>query len=331
MVTQNILTTAFKTVRFNLFWSNNKNKINDDFEPDDISIVTAFFDIRRENWGVNNKINMRHKRNVDDYLSYFSNLSKIKNQLIIFIDENLAQQVLDMRIKSGLEGKTIIFSINNFFNHKEISILKQRIQLITNKEFLEYVWTPSAPEYNSPEYVLINAFKSFFACYAIENNVVDSPQLAWIDFGYCRDSDRFDISSKWRFNAKNKMNLFHILPLDNEPIYKIIKQGDVYFQGGHLIGDQNNWLFFRSEIDMSFCSLLDCNFIDDDQTLILMAYRRNPSFYIIHPVDSADWFIIFKNFNSSCNPPVVKLRKKRVRKSPLWWKEFKLWLRRTYE
>jgi hypothetical protein len=127
------------------------------------------------------------------------------------------------------------------------------------------------------------------------------------------------------------MNLFHILPIDNEPIYKIIKQGDVYFQGCHLIGNPDNWYFFQSEIDKSFSSLMDCNFIDDDQTLILMAYRRNPNFYQIHPVDSKDWFIIFKHFNNSSDPPKVELRKKRVRKSPLWLKEFKLWLNRSFK
>jgi hypothetical protein len=105
-----------------------------------------------------------------------------------------------------------------------------------------------------------------------------------------------------------------------------VKEGDVYFQGGHLIGDLSNWVDFEREIDISFRSLMDCGFIDDDQTLILMAYRRNPSSYIIHPVDSKDWYIIFKYFNSSTLTPLAEVRKKRKRKSPIWWKEFKLWL-----
>jgi protein YibB len=326
-----MLEKSFKNIRFDLFWPKKIEKIHYDIEPEDISIVTAFFDIGRENWGVNNKINMRHKRNVDDYLSYFSNLSKIKNQLIIFIDENLAKQVLDMRLNNNLGDQTIILTKKDFFKEDKILKLKERVQSIMNKEFQEYVWIPTAPEYNNPEYILINAFKSFFVCYAIEQKIIASPQAAWIDFGYCRDNLRFEVTTKWRFNAKNKMNLFHILPIDNEPIYKIIKQGDVYFQGGHLIGNLDNWYFFQSEIDKSFSSLIDCDFIDDDQTLILMAYRRNPNSYHIHPVDSKDWFIIFKHFNNLNKPPKVELRKKRVRKSPLWWKECKLWLNRFFK
>lgn len=326
-----MLSEAFNQTTFELFWPPQKRKNNRHSEPEDISIVTAFFDIGRSSWGESNKIDMRHKRNVDVYLSYFSNLSKIKNQLIIFIDENLGQKVLDMRLINGLGEETVIFTKKEFFLDSEIVKIKKRVQSNMTEEYLEYVWTPSAPEYNHPEYVLINALKSSFVCYAIEEKIVASPQVAWIDFGYCRDDKRFDINAKWQFNTKNKMNLFHILPLDNDPIYKVVKQGDVYFQGGHLVGKQNNWLNFRSEIDKSFTSLIDCNFIDDDQTLILMAYRRKPSSYIIHPVDSRDWFVIFRNFNINHRPPKVELRKKRIRKSPVWWKELKLWLRRIFE
>lgn len=326
-----MLAKTFNNIKFNIFWPQNEIETDDHIEDDDISIVTAFFDIGRSSWGETNKIDARHKRSVDVYLAYFSNLSKIKNQLIIFIDENLAQTVLDMRLAHNLGDQTIIFTKKNFFLDDEILKIKKKVHSMMSKEFLQYVWIPSAPEYNNPEYLLINAFKSCFACYAIDKKIVTSPQVAWIDFGYCRDENRFDPNVKWQFNAKNKMNLFYILPLDDEPIYKIIKQGDVYFQGGHLIGNQDNWINFKSEINKSFCSLVDCNFIDDDQTLILMAYRRDPDAYIIHPVDSKDWFIIFKYFNKILPSPKVELRKKRIRKSPLWWKEFKLWLNRVFK
>jgi hypothetical protein len=329
-----MLTEAFNKVEFDCFWSGASNSPthNDEvIKSDDISIVTAFFDISREAWGNNNRIDERHKRSVDVYLSYFSNLAKIKNQVIIFIDENLAQKVLDIRKAHGLADKTVIFTSKNFFLVDEILKISQRIQAIMNGKFHDYVWTKSSPEYNDPKYVLVNAFKSFFAAYAIDKKIVTSPQVAWIDFGYCRDNDRFDSSTPWRFNAQNKMNLFYILTLNDEPVFSIVKEGDVYFQGGHLIGDLNSWVDFEREIDISFRSLMDCGFIDDDQTLILMAYRRNPSSYIIHPVDSKDWFIVFKHFNNSSDPPKVELRKKRVRKSPLWLKEFKLWLNRSFK
>lgn len=320
-----MLIEAFRKVEFDSFWLGASNLSTHDNE-DDISIVTAFFDIGREAWSKDNPIDQRHKRSVDVYLSYFLNLSRIKNQVIIFIDENLAQKVLDMRAANGLADKTVIFTSKNFFLIDEILNISQRIQTIMNGKFHDYVWTKSSPEYNDPKYVLVNAFKSFFAVHAIDKKIVTSPQVAWIDFGYCRDNYRFDSNTPWRFNAQNKMNLFYILSLNDEPVFSIVKEGDVYFQGGHLIGDLNSWKDFRREIDISFRSLIDCGFIDDDQTLILMAYRRNPSSYIIHPVDSSDWFIIFKYFNSNSLNPVAEVRKKRKRRSPPWWKEFKLWL-----
>jgi protein YibB len=329
-----MLAKAFNKVKFDCFWSgilNSPTHNDDTIKSDDISIVTAFFDIGREAWGDQNPIHIRHKRSVNLYLSYFSRLSEIKNQVIIFIDENLAQKVLDMRKANGLADKTVIFTSKNFFLVDEILKITRRIQAIMNSKFHDYVWNKSAPEYNDPKYVLVNAFKTFFATYAIDKKIVTSPQVAWIDFGYCRDNDRFNCNIPWRFNAQNKMNLFYILSLNDEPVFSIVKEGDVYFQGGHLIGNHSNWIDFKKEIDISFSSLMDCGFIDDDQTLILMAYRRNPSSYIIHPVDSSDWHIIFKYFNSSTLTPVAEVRKKKKRRSPIWWKECKLWLNQSFK
>jgi len=59
--------------------------------------------------------------------------------------------------------------------------------------------------------------------------------------------------------------------------------------------------------------------IDDDQTLLLMAWRNDPARYRIRAVASADWFVIFRRFYSGAPAETVKLRSgPRVRvESPL--------------
>jgi hypothetical protein len=73
-----ILAEAFRKVEFDSFWSGASNLSTHNDNEDDISIVTAFFDIGREAWSKDNPIDQRHKRSVDVYLSYFLNLSKNK-------------------------------------------------------------------------------------------------------------------------------------------------------------------------------------------------------------------------------------------------------------
>lgn len=51
---------------------------------------------------------------------------------------------------------------------------------------------PAAPEYWSAEYVMLCVLKTVLTCTAIKLGLNANPQIAWIDFGYCRDEHRFD-------------------------------------------------------------------------------------------------------------------------------------------
>jgi hypothetical protein len=44
-------------------------------------------------------------------------------------------------------------------------------------------------------------------------------------------------------------------------------------------------------------SLMRVDLIDDDQTLMLMAYKENKEKFKLNTVNPADWFVIFKDFN----------------------------------
>ena len=206
-----MLDENFKKIQFNQFWpTKSKALIKKNTLPNSISIVTAFFDTGRSEWSTN-LVNPRHIRSVEKYFEYFSHLAKIKNQLIIFIDEMHAKKVLEMRRKAGLENKTVIFTHKNFFQQPSINILNDIIKFKMSDEFHQFVWRPGAPEFNSSKYVLVNILKSFFVNKAIEAKKNDSKNIAWIDFGYCRTKDELDHRIEWQFDCKDKINIFHVL------------------------------------------------------------------------------------------------------------------------
>jgi hypothetical protein len=164
---------------------------------------------------------------------------------------------------------------------------------------------------------------------AINRNIVSSKQIAWIDFGYCRSELDIDSEEEWKFNAKNKINIFQIMQLDKAPIFNIVKTLDIYFIGGQIIGNIENWSGFAKKIDESFSSLLNCGFVDDDQLLLLMAYRLNPENFILHPISADNPRTLFKHFNVRTIPPIIKLQAVKKRKSPNWLMEIKLAFRRS--
>jgi protein YibB len=325
-----MLIQNFKKVEFKQFWPKNKQLIRKSKDKTSISIVTAFFDLDRALWGKGKlkSINTRHVRTNDDYLKYFFHLAKVKNQLIIYIDEKLAHDVLMVRKRYGLENNTIIFTHRNFFKDQAVAEIIKKIESNMTEELYRFVWNPNSPKFHSAKYVLMNSFKSMFVNRVSNLNMISSNQAAWIDFGYCRSESDMDAKEEWKFNAKNKINLFQIKQLDKAPIFNIIKNLDIYFHGSKILGNIENWAIFEKQIDESFSSLLNCGFVDDDQLLLLMAYRLKPKNFILHPISPHNPRVVFKHYISHTKPPHIKLEPVKKRRSPIWLMELKLAFRR---
>jgi protein YibB len=277
-------------------------------EADDVTIVTAFFDIGRGDWRDDAPPGARFRRSVDDYFAMFARLAKLKNQMIVFTEPRLAERALEARRASGLEHRTVVVAIPGLFDSGLVAPVGAAIGRRMNDLFRHWVTKPESPEYREPRYVLVNALKAAFVCAALDLGLVEAPQVAWIDFGYCRDDQRFDPAEPWRFDASGKINLFHIVALDETPITRVVRYGTVYFQGCHIVGPAEAWPALAKEMSTGLAALLACDLIDDDQTLLLMAWRKSPQSYRIHPVHSKDWFVVFRRFRSGAPIETFALR-----------------------
>lgn len=267
----------------------------------EVSIVSAFFDISRGQWEGDvggHRVHAWLKRTNEQYLGWFANLGRLKNQLVIFTESKFADQVLDIRRGQGLELETVVIVCDGLFS--DDGPLAEPLSDIKNAmrhELHRFVTDPALPEYWNASYVLLNALKSVFVCTAIDRKLIANEQIAWIDFGYCRDGKRFDPGAPWRFDCQDRMNIFYIREPDSRPIFDVVRTGDVYFQGCHLVGSPAAWYRFRDLIGEMMASLLDCGLVDDDQTMLLMAYRRAPEFFRIHAVSPDDWFVVLRDFS----------------------------------
>ncbi len=97
-------------------------------------------------------------------------------------------------------------------------------------------------------------------------------------------------------------------PIDAVPIFKVVQRGYVYFQGGCKIGPASAWQSFSEAIDHALASLIDVDLIDDEQTLLLMAWRSDPSKFHIHAMDRKDWRVAIRFFNEEKKGEDVKYR-----------------------
>jgi protein YibB len=268
----------------------------------DITIVTAFFDLGRGNLPsvVRGRVLPQHQhRTVDTYFNYFENLAKIQNDLVVYTTPNFENKIFDIRRKYGLENRTRVVVLDSYLP-KEFEETKQKIRnIMDSPEYYNRVINPELIEYWHDDYVLVNIFKSIFVSDAIEKGIVNTDLAAWIDFGYCRNDYTIPPSNKWSYDFdREKIHMLNQYVIDpTRPIDSIIYTGDVYVQGCHIVAGIKKWSKLKELMIRSLNSLIENNLIDDDQTLLLMSYLFEPSEFELHATDPTDWFVIFKKFN----------------------------------
>lgn len=259
-----------------------------------VTIVTAFVDIGRGNWeGARNGQLIPHyiKRDTDTYFQRFERLTKLKNPIVCFTETKHFDRIKAMRDDIELVGIDTIFE-----DHKHMIDAIAHVQ--NEPKFIQFVENKSAPERWSPEYVAINLMKSHFVNFAVEQQIFPNPNYAWIDFGYVRDDTFCPPGMEWKFDSGNKINLFAVNPYTHgTPIFDIIRSGEVFIQGCHIVAPAKKWGFLKDLVSSALSIQLSVGLIDDDQTALLMAYRSAPDQFRINNVDPSNWFVIFDKFH----------------------------------
>lgn len=244
----------------------------------DITIVTGFFKIKRESW-------QGFERSDEQYFEHFKGWAKIKNKLIVYVEsEDLKERVLNFRKTIGLEDKTIVNVVPNCLDLEPE--LYEDLVLATDNHIQQlFRLRKLNPEVWNSTYNYIMLLKSWCVCDAIEK-IQATGMVAWIDFGYNHGGYPIDSSSdfsfEWKYDFPEKMNMFTIQELDDRPIFEIVMSMDTYIMGGVIVGPSYLWPKFWMLLKSSMQSLIDCGLSDDDQNIMLMAYRKRPEWCQLH-------------------------------------------------
>lgn len=260
----------------------------------EISIVTAFFDIGRGNWTPDKGLPHYLQRTTDTYLERFSHMAKLENEMVVFTSEDLASKVKELR---GERPTTVIV----FDFHNSLQELRDKISKVQQNPQYQNKINPSQirnPEYWNADYVLVNALKSTFVRKAIDYQLINNELVAWMDFGYCREPIN---KTKWQYPFDtDKIHFFTIKDyIEGTYIQDIIFNNDVHVTGPCIVAGKTLWFQLEALVHHSLDELLKNNLIDDDQTLLLMSYLLKPELFELHPVSNQDWFVAFKDYNES--------------------------------
>lgn len=262
----------------------------------DITIVTAFFDIGRGDWTPDKGLPHYLQRTTDTYFERFSHLAKLENEMVIFTSVEFEDKVKELR--GDRKTEVVVVDFKYGFDH----LRKKISEIQNNPRYLEKINPDQVknPEYWNADYVLVNALKSTFVMTAIDTGCVNNDLVAWIDFGYCRDASTLNGKTKWEYTFnKDKIHLFQLRELDDYSLDYVIANNRVYMTGPCIVAGKHMWKELYALVNHSINEMFKTQWIDDDQTMLLMSYLYAPQLFQLHKVPEDDWFIVFKEYNES--------------------------------
>lgn len=253
----------------------------------ELTIVTAFFDINRANFS-------RYPRTVEEYLNYFKFWARIKNKLIVYTYHDMAIEVKKIREDFGLLDKTVIIEIDDI---KKIEPdIYERMKSISNNKSFNDIRVINNAVSNGYKYDYVMLLKYWCLYDAVKQGHAKG-MVSWMDFGFNHgdlcftNSEEFSFTWSTKLN-KDKIHLFSLKEIDTTiPIFLHVIKLDDSIMGSPVILNSNKcevlWHLVKTQME----SLIRVGFIDDDQLLLLMSFYDSPELFEIH---LSDWFMPLK-------------------------------------
>jgi len=263
----------------------------------EISIVTAFFDIGRGDWTPDKGLPHYLHRTTDTYMERFGYLAKLENEMVVYTSLDLAERVLELRGDRKTQVVTVDFATTTPELRTKIQTIQKDPKFFTKINPREV----RNPEYWSADYVLVNFLKSHFVVDAFERGHINNDVAAWMDFGYCRTPETLNGVKLWKYPFNpSKMHLFNYRdPSKADDIIQVTINNVVYILGAKIIGGRHCWFTLRDRMNEALQLMMNVGFVDDDQTLLLMSCKMQPDMFELHQLDESNPFTVFRDFNEA--------------------------------
>lgn len=260
-------------------------------ENNNCTVVTALYNLNRENWN-------DYKRKWSEYKDYFKNTLSLKSKMVIFIESELLDFVKKERAKidPSLEHTKIIIKPFNML--PKYHLYNDIKKIMVSPEYRKGLIDPNPPEYNIPEYSVLVHSKMHLVQEAIDNNYFNTEYYMWMDGGIRHNKFKPEQKNAIYPNNDKLLNikgirmLCRILPTDDDlKIDKFYKSHQNRFGAGVILGNIKNITKFNSLMDEILLNAIDNNLIDSEQSMHVICYLQNKELFDL--VYNTDWYYHF--------------------------------------
>ena len=219
--------------------------------------------------------------------------------MVVFTSQEFVEYIKSLRQNRPTTILTIDFP-NNF-----VKLREEIVKVQSNPEYQAKINPMQVrnPEYWNADYVVVNLLKSSFVTQALNRGVIETPLVAWLDFGYCRNEETLNgLTQWWCPLSPEKIHFFTIKDwVEGTYIQDVIANNDVHVTGPCIIAGKELWPALEKLVHHNVSELLKNGLMDDDQTLLLMSYLQKPELFELHKITGQDWFVAFKEYYADTN------------------------------
>ena len=256
-------------------------------------IVTAF-------WYVGRDKDCAIPRTNERYYQEFAAWARIQNRLVIYTDKISEAKIRNIRAEYSLIDKTDIIVIDNIYDvESDLYMRMERTEKAKRYKSFKYIEDAMS---NNAEFDYAWLMKYWCMADVVDKKLVNEEDvIAWMDFGFNHLDNCFsnmeEFDFLWKLNKEiDKITLFSLSPIDNiSSVENMQFLTDVIMGVFHLVPvkyAKELWTLVKKAIEGLI--MLDC--IDDDQQLLLMAYRFKPE---IFNIEISDWFLPLKEYGAN--------------------------------
>ena len=274
---------------------------------EEITFVTAFFDIGRENYSAIPRSNQK-------YYDYFKFWAGMQNYLIVYTDKESEKQINEIRSEYNLKHRTKVIVVDDIRDIDPEII--NRLNNIEHDAFFRAIRMRADATSNTALYNYVMYLKSWFINDAVQKDLVKK-NVAWVDFGFNHGGKVFVNSKEFNFNAVtkpiDKIQVYFKGEFDLRPIVQLVQCLEDCILGPFIMMPKDLAKEFFVENRKSIIALTDLGLMDDDQLIMMLSVRRRPE---IFELNQSDWFLPLKDLGGE-HLTVKKVRSKSTLKKYL--------------
>ena len=265
-------------------------------EESSITLVTAFLDIGRSTWQT------PYERNTIHYLNSAKQFFSYDYEMIMFVDERFVNLLEGWKASSPFGHSKTIIAIDQAWLHQHCHCWRQLererqimdsygYQFLVGERILRQY-----PENTCAEYNMINHCKIDMICHAIDEHLVPSSHVGWVDFGYFHsilgnDPTAFPtntLDARRLHPSKMSFCLCHELEESDQDVIHTLCHAPERFTGSFFAGPTRLMHAFQRLYHQVLSEFHDANLCDDDRHLYLRVFWKDPDMFQLY-VDDTRW------------------------------------------